>query len=89
MFLSIRVITQIISARIIRKINFPTKKPSGKYFKGLSKTLLEKDLMDRLFIFIDDNIENVKAAIKKGFVAIHFETAEQTERDLQSLGITF
>ncbi len=63
------------------------KKPSGKYFKGLRKTLYEKDLDGRWFIFIDDNLENVKVAVKKGFIGIHFKSVEQTEKDLQMLGI--
>jgi FMN phosphatase YigB (HAD superfamily) len=67
---------------------FPyAKKPSGKYFKGLRKTLIEKNLSNRLYIFIDDNLENVKKATRKGFIGIHFETAAQTERDLIHLGI--
>lgn len=67
---------------------FPyAKKPSGKYFKGLTKALLEKNLGDRLFIFIDDNLENVEVAVKKGFIGIHFQTAEQVENDLKALGI--
>lgn len=71
-----------------RHDQFPyAKKPSGKYFKGLMKTCAEKNLTERLLIFIDDNLENVKIAAKKGFIGIHFQTVEQTENDLQILGI--
>lgn len=67
---------------------FPyAKKPSGKYFKGLARALNEEGLNQRAFIFIDDNLENVKVAVKKGFIGIHFQTAEQTDRDLQNLGV--
>ncbi|HEV2601141.1 MAG TPA: hypothetical protein VGT41_02485 [Candidatus Babeliales bacterium] len=59
------------------------KKPNPQYFAEL--TTLAPDTEHK--IFVDDKIENVKAARKAGFIGIHFTTAEQLEADLICMGI--
>jgi 2-haloacid dehalogenase len=38
-------------------------------------------------LFIDDNFNNIEAARKLNFQAIHFKSAEQLKLDLINLGI--
>jgi 2-haloacid dehalogenase len=40
-------------------------------------------------VFIDDSEKNVEGAKAAGWQAIHFTSAEQLERDLRGLGVTF
>lgn len=52
------------------------------------KILLQKyNLVERECIFIDDNLENVMASEKLGFVAIHFTTPIELKLELKKLKI--
>jgi FMN phosphatase YigB (HAD superfamily) len=65
------------------------KKPSLKYFVLLKKALAEKNLGMRTFVFIDDRLENVQAAVEEGIIGIHFENTQRLKDDLATLGIEF
>lgn len=62
------------------------KKPSDEYFKDYMKRF-GTDKTKKFYIFIDDKIENVQAAIRNGFIGIHFKNPEQLFYELQLLGI--
>ncbi|KKX50260.1 MULTISPECIES: HAD family hydrolase [Sphingobacterium] len=59
-------------------------KPDEKLYKIL---LQKYNLLATECIFIDDNIENVKASVKLGFVAIHFTNSIALKLELQKVRI--
>lgn len=62
------------------------QKPDPAFFQEFLDTYDPQK--NKLFIFVDDKLVNIKAAAQKGFVGIHFKNAQQLKNDLQSLGIT-
>lgn len=42
---------------------------------------------NQIIIFIDDKLENVKAAQRAGWIGIHFTTTKELRKDLRALGI--
>ncbi|MNY59541.1 D-glucose-1-phosphatase [compost metagenome] len=59
-------------------------KPDEKLYKIL---LQKYNLLATECIFIDDNIENVKASVKLGFAAIHFTNSIALKLELQKVRI--
>ncbi|MEN5377710.1 HAD family hydrolase [Sphingobacterium kitahiroshimense] len=59
-------------------------KPDEKLYKIL---LQKYNLLATECIFIDDNIENVKASVKLGFAAIHFTNSIALKLELQNVRI--
>lgn len=70
----------------------------GRVVSGVEKTRkpfpeFYQLLLDRYHVnaqeavFIDDNLRNVKAAEELGIRAIHFQSAEQLEKELQAAGV--
>jgi len=59
-------------------------KPDEKLYKILLK---KYNLLATECIFIDDNIENVKASVKLGFAAIHFTNSIALKLELQKVRI--
>lgn len=52
------------------------------------QTLLKRyGLVPEECVFIDDNLANIEAARKLGIHAIHFNTRQNTEQELQKLGV--
>lgn len=64
------------------------KKPRKQYYIRFKKALAQIDDHIDHYIFIDDTLNNVTQAAKKGVVGIHFTSALQTAEDLNKLGIT-
>ena len=61
------------------------EKPDRKYFiEFLDAYDSERE---RLFIFVDDKLVNITAAIQENLVGIYFQNADQLRNDLQKLGI--
>lgn len=63
------------------------KKPKKRYYKNFKEALNRTNFHPEYFIFIDDDLQNLKKAAKKEIIGIHFTTAQQTEDDLKKLGI--
>lgn len=63
----------------------PVQKPDLEFFQEFLEAYDPQ--RNKLFIFVDDKLVNIKAATQKGFVGIHFKNAEQLKQDLQELGI--
>ncbi|CAN5138355.1 hypothetical protein BH09DEP1_BH09DEP1_3580 [soil metagenome] len=61
------------------------QKPDLEYFKQYLETY--NAVGKKLFIFIDDKLDNVKAANTLGFIGIHFLNASQLKEDLISLRV--
>ena len=61
-----------------------TRKP----FPEIYEILLERhQLRAPASLFIDDSLENVRAALKIGMRAIHFHNPDQLRSDLLNLGL--
>lgn len=96
-------ITRLIKSKALADYNYVTiftcdshseadkgifyKKPSITYYENLLKDLHSKGFVNNSFIFIDNNLENVKAASEVGMIGILYTTPEQLIEDLQHLGI--
>lgn len=63
----------------------PVQKPDPEFFQEFLDAYDPHG--NKLFIFVDDKLVNIKAAMQKGFVGIHFKNAEQLKNDLNMLGI--
>lgn len=63
------------------------KKPKKQYYKNFKAALEQTDFHPEHLVFIDDNLQNLTKAAKKGIIGIHFISAQQTEDDLKKLGI--
>ena len=61
-------------------------KPDPRFFDLLVDRF---GLTPALTLYIDDNLENVRAALQKGFVVCHFTSAGQLNRLLVELGLIF
>ncbi len=61
-----------------------TRKPFPKIYEIL---LDRHQLRAPASLFIDDSLENVKAALKMGMRAIHFHSPDQLRSDLHELGV--
>lgn len=59
------------------------RKPNLVFFKEYLERY--NDDGQKLIIFIDDKLDNVRAAIQLGFIGIHFVNANQLEADLKLL----
>lgn len=59
------------------------EKPDIRYFMQLKEIINPHD--SQRLLFIDDKLENVEAARKVGFMAIHFKNAKQLKEDLEKL----
>ncbi len=60
------------------------KKPDGRYFQLYNQTFNKEH---KSVIFVDNDINNVRAAVQAGMVGIHFKHAQQLLLALQSLGV--
>jgi|GEM_PF-6648016 len=65
------------------------KKPDSRYFQELKKRMEQICGLNVNFIFIDDRHENVEAARKHGFIAIHCKHPENLWKQLREAGIRF
>ena len=65
------------------------KKPDPRYFQELKKRMEQICGSNVNFIFIDDRLENVKAAREYGFIAIHCKHPENLWKQLREAGIRF
>lgn len=62
------------------------KKPAPEFYQEfLRKNNI--DLATTNVIFVDDRLENVRAAQKAGFIGIHFKYPSQLRKDLHWLGV--
>lgn len=64
------------------------KKPDVQFFLSFIKNN-HIDLDNVSVIFIDDCYDNIRAAKKVGFIAIHFKNPAQLKRALEKLGFNF
>ena len=61
-----------------------TRKPFAKIYEI---TLERYNITPQKAVFIDDNVDNVEAAIQLGIKGIHFTSAKQLKDDLTTLGV--
>jgi len=59
-------------------------KPEKEIYQMLLKRY---NLMPTESVFIDDNLANVEMARELGMYAIHFQTKDETEKELEKLGV--
>lgn len=69
---------------VIHENNKTQKKPAPSAYASC-KALIEKQHAGKQIIFIDDQKENIKAALKAGFKGIRFISASQLKKDLKPL----
>lgn len=71
--------------KVVDYAHSQASKPSDQYFQEYITSYNPEH--KKLIIFIDDKKKNVRAAVRNGFVGIHFSDAQHLEKDLQELGI--
>jgi FMN phosphatase YigB (HAD superfamily) len=71
--------------KVVDYAHSQASKPSDQYFQEYLAAYNPDG--KKLIIFIDDKKKNVRAAVRNGFVGIHFSDAKHLEKDLQELGI--
>lgn len=65
----------------------PIKKPDPRFFQELKRIMQQHCGENTKFIFIDDKIENIKAAEKEGFITIHCTDPLKLQEQLRALGV--
>ena len=63
-----------------------TRKPFAKIYEIILDRYL---ITPEKAVFIDDNLDNVKAAQSIGIIGIHFHNAQQLAQELNRLGVQF
>ncbi len=66
-------------------VPYKIQKPQTDYFTHIQKQFNTNQ--KSTLVFVDDKLENVIAAKKTGFIAIHFVNPQQLKTDLQSIGL--
>lgn len=68
------------------------KKPEVEYFKDIQNILGDQGFKNYSYIFIDDKLENVQAAVQTGMLGVHVDNAishpaQQLYKEIEELGL--
>ncbi len=65
-----------------------SEKPHKEYYQALNYYIAEHGDANKKVIFIDNNVQNIKAAAQEGFIAIQYTNEGALAKELKQLGFT-